>query len=130
MADLKERREIPEVLLLIPSQYLPFVIDEVSNIVQLILPGLSILVSFHYRPGDYAYLKLFGQLLVPAQIIAPLLAEGGEPRIFGHPVCQMVFGQDGEMSVFRCGGSDEVGGSGEVVGGVEGLWGLYQLVGV
>ncbi len=55
------------------------------------------------------------------QIIVPLLAKGEELRVFGRPVCEMILGKDCEVSAFRSGASYEVGGSGEVVRGIEGL---------
>lgn len=91
---------IPEVLFLVPAQYLPLVINKISNIMQLVLPRLSILTCFHYCPGHYTYLELFCQLLILVQIIVPLPAKGEELRIFGHPVCEMILGKDGELGAF------------------------------
>ena len=42
----------------------------------------------------------------------------------------MIFREDGEVGAFCSGRSYEVGGSGEVVGRVDRLWGEYQLMGV
>lgn len=97
---------------------------------QLVLPRLLLLVRFHDRPRHDAYLELLCQLLISAQVILPLLAEGQESRVLGHPVREVVFGEDGEVSASGGGASYEVGGSREVVGGVEGLGGReYQLLG-
>ena len=103
--NLNESTIIPEVLLLIPGQYLPLIINEVSNIMQLVLPRLSILMHFHNRPRHNAYLELFRQLLISVQVIVPLRTEGEEFGVFGHPIREMVFGQDGEVGAFRSGGS-------------------------
>lgn len=86
-------------------------------------------MRFHDRPRHDAYLELFRQLLVSVQVILPLLAEGHEPRVLGHPVCEVVLGEDGEVSAFGSGAPYEIGGSGEVVGGVEGLGGKRVSVG-
>ena len=94
---------------------------------QLVLARLLLPVRFHDRPRDDAYLELFRQLLVSVQVILPLLAEGHEPRVLGHPICEVVLGEDGEVSTFGSGVSYEIGGSGEVVGGVEGLRGKESI---
>lgn len=97
---------------------------------QLVLPRLPFLVRLHNRPRHDADLELLRQLPVSVQVILPLLAEGRELRVLGHPVREVVFGEDGELGAFGSGGSYENGGFGEVVGGVEGLRGReYQLVG-
>ena len=92
----KESIGLPEVLFLIPAQNFSFIINEISDIVQLMLPGLSILNCFHYSPRHHAYFELFCQLLISVQIIVPLPAEGEELRVFGHPVREMIFGEDCE----------------------------------
>lgn len=127
---LNESAGIPEVLFLIPAKYLPLIINEISNIVQLVLPRLLILKCFHYRPRHNAYFELFCQLLISVQKIVPLRTEGKESRVFRHPVCEMIFREDGEVGTFRSGGSYEVGRFGKIVRGVEGLGGDDQSVGV
>lgn len=97
---------------------------------QLVFPRLPILVCFHDRSGYNAYLELFCQLLISMQIVVPLLTQGKETRVFGHPVCEMILGENSEVSAFCSGGSYVVGGSGKVVGGIEWLGGGYQLVDV
>lgn len=92
---LSERRGLPKVLFLISAQNLSSSINEISNIVQLI--GLSILIRFHYRPRYDAYFELFRQLLISMQVIVPLPAEGEELGIFGHPVREMILGEDREL---------------------------------
>ena len=126
---LNESAGIPEVLFLIPAKYLPLIINEISNIVELVLPRLLILECFHYRPRHNAYFELFCQLLISVQKIVPLRTEGKESRVFGHPVCEMIFGEDGEVGTFRSGGSYEVGRFGEIVRRVEGLGGDDQFCG-
>lgn len=91
---------IPEVLFLIPSQNLSLVINIISNVMQLILPRLCILMCFHYRPGHHAYFELFSQLLISAQIIVRVLAEGKESGVFGHPIREMIFGENSEVGAF------------------------------
>ena len=49
---------IPEVLLLIPAQYLPLIINVIGNVMELVL------VRFHYCPWHYAYPELLCQLLI------------------------------------------------------------------
>ncbi len=120
---------VPEVLFLVPPQYLSRCINKVGNIVQLILPRFRILMRFHYRPRHYAYIELFCQLLIFVQILVPLPAEREELRVFGHPIGEMVFGENGEVGAFGSGGSYELGGSGEVVGGVERLRGRGSVGG-
>ena len=44
---LNESTRIPEVLLLIPAQYLPLIIDKISNIMQLVFPRLCLHMCFH-----------------------------------------------------------------------------------
>ena len=97
---LSESMGIPEVLFLIPAQYLPLIINEIGDIEQLVLPRLFVLMRFHNRPRHYAYLEFLCQLLVPNQIILPLPAEGRELRIFGHPIREMIFGENGEVGAF------------------------------
>ena len=97
---LNESTVIPEVLFLIPSQYFTLIINEISNVMQLILPGHFILMCFHYRARHYAYFELFCQLLISVQIIVPLLAKGKKLRVFGHPVCEMIFGENSEVGAF------------------------------
>ena len=93
----KESIGLPEVLFLVPAQNFPFVVNEISDIVQLMLPGLSILKCFHYRPRHHAYFELFCQLLISVQIIIPLPAEGEELGVFGHPIREVIFGEDREL---------------------------------
>ena len=68
-----------------------------------------ILVRFHYGPWHYGYSELLCQLLISAQILIPSLADGEESRVLGHPVGEMVFGQDREMGALGSGGSYELG---------------------
>lgn len=116
---------IPEVLFLITAQYLPLVINEIGNIVQL---SHFIFMYFHYCPRHKANFELFCQLLISLQINVPLLTKGNELRVFRQPIREMVFGKYGEVGTFGSGDSYEIGGSREVVRGVEGLRGVYQLM--
>lgn len=120
---------IPEVLFLIPPQYLPFIVNEVCHVMQLFLPRPFILMCFHYCPRHNAYFERFCQLLISVQIIIPLLTQRKEFRVFRHPVGEVVFGEHGEAGIVCSRDSYEVGGSGEVVGGIEGLGGKYQSAG-
>ena len=97
---LSESMEIPEVLFLIPAQYLPLITNEIGNIKQLGLPRLFLDMRFHNRPRHYAYLEFLCQLLVSNQIIFPLPAEGRELRVFRHPIREMIFGENGEVGAF------------------------------
>lgn len=72
---------------------------------QLVLPRLSIPTRFHNRPRHNAHLELFRQPLISVQVVVPLRAEGEERGVLGHPVREMVFGQDGEVGAFGRGGS-------------------------
>ena len=96
---------------------------------QLILPRFPILVRFHYRPWHYAYFELFCQLLISVQIVVPLPAEREELRVFGHPVGEMIFGENGEVGAFGSSVSYEFGGSREIVRGVERLRGRESVGG-
>lgn len=89
--------DIPKVLFLISAQYLPFVVNKISNIEQLILLSLSIPICFHYCTRHNTYSELLCQLLISVQIFVPLRTEEKELRVFGHPVCKMVFGKDSEV---------------------------------
>ena len=73
---LNESTRIPKVLFLIPSQYLPLIIDKISNIMQLVFPRLRLHMRFHYCPRHDAYSELFCQLLIFVQMVLPLLAKG------------------------------------------------------
>ena len=95
-----ESEELPKILFLVPPQNLTLVVNEISNIMQLILPRLCILLCFYYCPRHNAYIKLFGQLLIFVQIIVPLPAEGDEFRVFGHPICEMIFRENCELGPF------------------------------
>ena len=88
---------IPEVLFLIPAQYLPLIINEIGDIMQLVLPRLFLHMRFNNRPRHDAYLEFLCQLLVSKEIILPLLAEGRELRVLGHPIREMIFGENGEL---------------------------------
>ena len=94
---LNESTGIPEVLFLISTQYVPFITNEISNIMQLVFPSFFVVMCFHYCPRHYAYFELLCQRLISVQIIVPLFAEGEELRIFGHPVCEMILGKNSEM---------------------------------
>ena len=91
---------IPKVLFLIPAQYLPLIINEIGNVKQLILPRLFFHMGFHNRPRYYAYFEFLCQLLVSNQIILPLLAEGRELRVLGHPIREVIFRENGEVGAF------------------------------
>ena len=93
-----ESEELPKILFLVSPQDLTLVVNEVSNIMQLILPRLCILLCFYYRPRHNADIKLAGQLLIFVQIIVPLPAETYELRVFGHPISEMIFWKNSELS--------------------------------
>ena len=95
-----EHGGIPEVLFLIPAQYLALIIDEIGNVMQLVLPRLLLHMRFHNRARHYAYLEFLCQPLVSQHVIAPSLADGQELRVLGHPVREMVFGEDDEVGTF------------------------------
>ena len=95
-----ESQELPKILFLVSPQNLTLVVNEVSNIMQLILLRLCILLCFYYRPRHNANLKLFGQLLISVQIIVPLPAEGDELRLFGHPICEMILWENCKLGAF------------------------------
>ena len=97
---MDKSRGIPEVLLLVPAQYLPLVINEISNVMQLVLPRVSIFMRFHYCPRHYTYLELFCQLSISVQITVPLRAEREELRILWHPIREMILGKDSEVDAF------------------------------
>ncbi len=63
----------------------------------------------------------FGEGLIFAQVGLPVCAEGGEFWRVWQPICEVVFGEDGEVGASGGGGGNEVGRFGEVEGGVEGL---------
>ena len=93
-----ESEELPKILFLVSPQNLTLVVNEVSHIVQLILSRLCILLCFYYRPRHNADIKLFSQLLVFVQIVVPLPAERDELRVFGHPIGEMIFRENSELS--------------------------------
>ena len=88
---------IPEVLLLIPPQYLPIIPNKVRYINQPILLRLRILLSLHNSPGYDTYIMLLGQGPILVEIRLPLIADVAEARVVGYPVCEMVFGEDSEL---------------------------------
>lgn len=87
----------PDILLLIPSQYISFVVNEIRYIMQLFLPRFFILISLHDCARYNTDLQLLGQLYIPVQIVLPSRADLSELRVFGHPICEMVFWKDGKM---------------------------------
>ena len=97
---LSESMGIPEVLFLIPAQYLSRIINEIGDIKQLALHRQILHMRYHHHTQHNPYLEFLCQLLVPDQIILPLLAEGRELRVFGHPIREMIFGEDGEVGAF------------------------------
>ena len=97
---LSESMGIPEVLFLISAQYLPLIINEIGNIMQLVLPRLFLYMRFYNCPWHYAYSEFLRQLLVSKEIILPLLAEGRELMVLGHPIREMIFGENGELGAF------------------------------
>ena len=78
-------------------------------------------MRFNDGPGDDADVVLLCEGLVRGEVGSPFLAAGDEERGGGQPICQVVFGQDGEGAGERgCAGG--VGFCGEdVLGGGEGL---------
>ena len=62
-----------------------------------------------------------GKVLVLLQINLPVCAQVCEFGRIGLPVCEVVFGQDGEVGAFGCRRGDESGCFGEIEGWVEGL---------
>ena len=93
-----ESEELPKILFLVSPQDLTLAVNEVSNVMQLLLPRLCILLCFYYRPRHNADTKLFGQLFVFVQIIVPLPAKRDELRVFGHPISEMIFRKNSELS--------------------------------
>ena len=92
-----ESEELPKILFLVSPQNLTLVVNKVSNIMQLLLSRLCILLCFYYCPRHNADIKLFGQLLIFVQIIVPLPTERDELRVFGHPIGEMIFRENCEL---------------------------------
>ena len=100
----------PDILLLIPSQYISVIVNEIRYIMQLFLPGLFILISLHDRARYNTELQRLGQRSISVQIVLPSRADLSEPRIFGRPICEVVFWKNGKLGAV-------LGSSRYVVGG-------------
>ncbi len=112
---------VPDILLLIPSQYLSVIADEIRYIMQLLLPPFFMLIRLHDCARDNTYLQLLGQLFIHVQIPLPLRADFSESGVFGRPICKVIFWKDGELGAAQGSARYEVGGFGKVEIRFEGL---------
>ena len=112
---------VPDILLLIPSQYLSVIANEIRYIMQLLLPAFFMLICLHDCARYNTYLQLLGQLFVHVQVFLPLRADFSEFRVFGRPICEVVFWKDGELGAAHGSAHYEVGGFGIVEIGLERL---------
>ena len=112
---------VPDILLLIPSQYLSVRANEIGYIMQLLLPPFFMLIRLHDCARYNAYLQLLGQLFILVQVFFPLRADFSEFRVFGRPICEVVFWKNGELGAAHGSAHYEVGGFGIVEIGLERL---------
>ena len=112
---------VPDILLLIPSQYLSVIANEIRYIMQLLLVPFFMLICLHDCARYNTYLQLLGQLFIHVQVFLPLRADFPEFRVFGRPICEVVFWKDGELGAAHGSARYEVGGFGEVEIGFEWL---------
>ena len=88
---------------------------------QLLLPPFFMLICLHDCAGYNTYLQLLGQLFILVQVFLPLRADFSEFRVFGCPICEVVFWKDGQLGAAHGSAHDEVGGFGVVEIGLERL---------
>ena len=112
---------VPDILLLIPSQYLPIRSNEIRYIMQLLLSPFFVLIRLHDCARYNAYLQLLGQLFILVQVFFPLRADFSELGVFGRPICEVIFWKDGELGAAHGSARYEVGGFGIVEIGLERL---------
>ena len=101
---------VPDILLLIPSQYFSLVVNEIRYVMQLLLPAFFMLICLHDCAWYDTYCQLLGQLFIPVQIVLPSRADLSELRVFGSPICEVVFWKDGEMGALLFSSRYVVGG--------------------
>lgn len=88
---------------------------------QLLLSTFFMLICLHDCTRYNTYPQLLGQFFVPVQIILPLRADLSELRVFGRPICEVVFWKDGEMGAVLGSSRYIIGGFVVVELGFEGL---------
>lgn len=96
-------------------------VDEVSSVHELGFACLGVGVRFDDRAGDNADFAFAGKGFIFFEISAPVVADGKEGGGVGEPICEGVFGEDGEGGATVGGGADEGCCFSEVEGGGEGL---------
>ena len=101
---------VPDILLLIPSQYFTLMVNEIRYIMQLLLTPFFMLICLHDCARHNTYRQLLGQLSIPVQIVLPLRADLSELRVIGCPICEVVFWKDGEMGALLFSSPYVVGG--------------------
>ena len=114
-------REVPDILLLISSQYLSVRANEIRYIMQLLLCPFFMLIRLHDCARYNAYLQFSGQLSIFVQVFLPLRADFSEFRVFGRPICEMVLWKDSELGAAHSSAYYVVGGFGIVEIGLERL---------
>ena len=112
---------VPDILLLIPSQYLSVRSNEIRYIMQLLLLPFFVLIRLHDCARYNAYLQLLGQLFILVQVFFPLRADFSEFRVFGRPICEVIFRKDGELGAAHGSAPYEIGGFGIIEIGLERL---------
>lgn len=100
---------LPEVFLDIFPEYLTPIINKVAHILQF-LDGLFDTMSLDNRTGHNADVAFLCEISVLLEIGLPLPAEIREFGVCGQPVCEVVFWEDGEITVLCGGRADEFGG--------------------
>ena len=114
-------RNVPDILLLIPSQYLSVRANKIRYIMQLLIRPFFMLIRLHNCARYNAYLQLLGQLFILVQVFFPLRADFSEFRVFGRPICKVIFWKDGELGAAHGSSHYVVGGFGIVEIGLERL---------
>ena len=83
---------VPEVLLLVLTQYLPPIVDEISDIVEIVTMLLD------DGAGYDADVEFLGESAVGVEVRLGLSAEVDEIWIVGEPVGEVVFRENGEVN--------------------------------
>ena len=112
---------VPDILLLISSQYLSVIANEIRYVMQLLLSPFFMLICLHDCAGYNTYLQLFSQLFILVQVFLPLRADFSEFGVFGRPICEVVFWKDGQLGAAHGSAHYEVGGFGIVEIGLQRL---------
>ena len=114
-------RNVPDILLLISSQYLSVRANEIRYIMQLLLGPFFMLIRLHDCARYNTYFQFLGQLFILVQVYFPLRADFSKFRVFGRPICEMVLWKDSELGAAHGSAFYIFGGFGIVEIGLERL---------